>query len=213
MRWWKRQNGQLEVGPDADAARDELLSAFLDDDLGPTESEALAAELAADAELRDALEGMREVKSALRTFGEVRAPRSFALTAPHAPAPAPSRGGLGRLELGTRIGAAVAAVAFMLVLSGDLRDGGPGRATSDDTSASLATSGYSADDAAGGARQAEEGASSAGSGAAAPATPVTVFPTSLSEPAPNTGPAEDGATEPAPPTNGGHPHDPARPTD
>lgn len=194
MKWWKRQNGQLEVGPDADAVRDELLSAFLDDELDPAEAEALASELAGDAELRDALEGMRQVKSALGAFGEVRAPRSFALSAPPAPAPALSRGGLSRLELGTRIGAAVAAVAFMLVLSGDLRDGPSDRATSDDRSASLATSGRSAGDAERGGRQAEESGSSAGSGAAAPATPVTVFPTSLSQSAPSSAPSADGGT-------------------
>jgi hypothetical protein len=179
-----------------------LLSAFLDDDLSPAESEALASSLAADAALRDALDGMREVKSVLGTFGEVHAPRSFALTAPPAPAPVPSRGGLGRLELGTRIGAAVAAVTFMVVLGGDLRGGASEQTTSSDTPASVASSGYSADSAEGyqpdetpkGDRQAEEGAPSAGSGAAAPATPVTVFPTSLSGPAPNSAPSGDGGT-------------------
>jgi hypothetical protein len=194
MRWWKRQNGQLEAQPDANAARDELLSAFLDDGLSPAESEALAADLAADATLRDALDGMREVKSMLGTLGEVRAPRSFALSAPPVAASTPSRRGLGRLELGTRIGAAVAAVAFMVVLSGDLRGGASDPAADEDAATSLASSSYSADDATRGGRQAEESASSAGSSGAAPATPVTVFPTSLSEPAPKSAPSGDSGT-------------------
>ena len=48
-------------------------------------------------------------------LGELRAPRPFTIEAA-----APQRGGLGRLELATRVGAVMAAVAFAVVLTGDL---------------------------------------------------------------------------------------------
>ena len=143
MRWWRRRDAQLESAADAAVVRDSRLSAFLDGDLGSTEADTLAAELAADAELREALEGMRAVKSALGTLGDVPAPRAFTLSAP--PVSAPKR--LSRLELGARVGAVAAAVAFVLVLGVDLgtsTGGGQlGRTAAGDaaSSASKATSG------------------------------------------------------------------------
>ena len=120
MRWWKHRTGQIDPQPDAGATGDELLSAFLDGQLVADEVSALTSELAIDAELRAAFEGLREVKVALSALDEVPAPRAFTLAA--SPAQAPQ--GLSRLELGTRFGAVAAAVAFVLILGSDLR-GGP----------------------------------------------------------------------------------------
>jgi len=96
--------------------QDYLLSAYLDDDLAPAERDDLEARLATHGDLRAALDGMRVVRDTLATLEVVRAPRSFAITAP--PAPATRR--FGRIDLVTRIGAMTAAVAFVAVLAGDL---------------------------------------------------------------------------------------------
>ncbi len=120
MRWWKHRTGQLDPQPDAPAAGDELLSAFLDGQLAADVARALTSELAIDAELRAALEGLREVKVALSALDEIPAPHAFTLAA--SPSRAPQD--LSRLELGTRFGAVAAAVAFVLIVGNDLR-GGP----------------------------------------------------------------------------------------
>jgi hypothetical protein len=171
MWWWKRQERRAEPQPDATAARDELLSAYLDAGLTTDDQSLLLIELDADEELRDALEGMREVKAALASLGELRAPRSFALAA--APVAAPR--GLSRLELGTRFGAIAAAVAFVLVLGADLRGGGAEPVVINTTAANSSLAGGAASDAASGSREgfapeapAAAGASS-GSGASSSA--------------------------------------------
>jgi len=137
---WLRRNSPHDAYPDAEAARDELLSAFLDGALMPDEARELNAQLEADAALHDALEGMREVKAALGTFEEVRAPRAFTLAAPPAEATSP---GSRRLELGARFGAVAAAVALVVVLAGDLGTGSPSMdsQTTANSSAELAASG------------------------------------------------------------------------
>jgi len=131
MFGWFRRNGSGDAlsrgAPLADAIpteaerRDELLSAYLDADLTSAERDQLDARLATDTDLRDALEGMRLVRDTLATLEPARAPRSFAITAPPVPQP---RRAFGRLDLVTRIGAMTAAVAFVVVLAGDLTGAG-----------------------------------------------------------------------------------------
>lgn len=178
MRWWRRQGGQTDAQPDALAARDELLSAFLDGELDPAEARSLSSELTTDPELRAALEGMREIKSALGSLGEVRAPRSFALAAP----PVPARRGLGRVELGARVGAVAAAVAFVAVIGSDLRG-----STSDPVAMERVTSSVQQYDSRGGRGTGEStNESAAGAAESAPGAPSSVagaIPTSISEPA------------------------------
>lgn len=121
----KRSDDSGETGWSADPAptpderRDELLSAYLDDDLTAAERAELDARLKTDAALRDAFEGMQTVRDTLATLEVVRAPRSFAITAP---APAARR--FRPFDLVARGGAMVAAVAFVVVLAGDLSGSG-----------------------------------------------------------------------------------------
>ena len=58
----------------------ELLSAYLDGELTPRESDRLQARLEAEADLRWALEELRRTVSVVRSLPEVRPPRSFTLT-------------------------------------------------------------------------------------------------------------------------------------
>jgi hypothetical protein len=181
MWWWKRQERGTEPQPDAQAARDALLSAYLDSDLTPHEQSRFLAELDTDDELREALEGMREVKLALASLGELPAPRSFALAA----APVEEPYGPSRFELGARLGAIAAAVAFVLVVGADLRGGASEPVVFNTTGANGSLAGGVASDSAAGAREGfaaapeapvassgsgeSSGSSSSGAGGAAPA--------------------------------------------
>lgn len=142
MIGWLRRKRSGEPGgtgwspdpaPTADERRDELLSAYLDDDLTAPEREELDARLETDVEFRDALDGMRTVRDTLATLEVVRAPRSFAITAP----PEPARRGFRPLDLVTRVGAMAAAVAFVAVLAGDLSDSGRPPIVQDEAATSL----------------------------------------------------------------------------
>ncbi|PKN81325.1 MAG: hypothetical protein CVU47_07185 [Chloroflexi bacterium HGW-Chloroflexi-9] len=96
---------------------EERLSAYLDGELTSAERSAVEAELEASAEARETLGDLRLVRSALVTFDDVRAPRSFALAAP--PARMPAGGSLAlmrRLELFVRAGAAGAALLFVVAV-------------------------------------------------------------------------------------------------
>lgn len=94
---------------------EERLSAFLDGELTDAERSAVEAELAASAEARETLDDLRLVRSALATLDEgVRAPRSFALTAP--PAPARPVALMRRFELFVRASAAGAALLFVVAV-------------------------------------------------------------------------------------------------
>lgn len=106
--------------PTAEERRDELLSAFLDDELSAADRAELEARLASDADMREALDGMRVIKDTLATLEVVRAPRSFAIAAPPTPSRQP---GLRRFDLVARVGAMAASVAFVAVLAGDLTGG------------------------------------------------------------------------------------------
>ena len=107
-RWWRANEGP--TGPAV--ARDELLSAWLDGALDTADAARAEAGIASDPAARDALDGLRRVRDGLRALGEVSAPRSFAIAAEAAPRPS----GLPRLELATRLGAALSAVALAAVI-------------------------------------------------------------------------------------------------
>lgn len=126
VKWWRRlpanRDGAADMPPpSARDLRDERLSASLDGALTPGEQAALDADLALDGELQQELDQLRLVTSLLATLEIERAPRSFALPAPP---PRPARAGFRQLELFMRIGAATAALAFVVVLAGDLGGGG-----------------------------------------------------------------------------------------
>ena len=147
---WRRRQSQDDPRPTTGAlARDERLSAHLDGELPAGEVEALDRELALDPDMRSALEGLRQVRDGLQALHEVRAPRSFAMVASQArrgrAAPwmerlpwvgrrartdrAPGTTGMPWMELATRVGAATAAVALLLVVAGDELIGDSGNAT------------------------------------------------------------------------------------
>ena len=116
---WRRRrntgNDEFPQGLDAALARDERLSAYLDSELDEREAVAVEDALGADPALATQLDELRVVRAALGSLGELRAPRPFTIEAPptavgHAP---------GRLELIFRMGAVAAAVAFVVVLTGD----------------------------------------------------------------------------------------------
>ncbi len=117
---WRRRRGtgddEFPEGAAASAARDEQLSAYLDDELDEHEHAAVEDALAADPALAVQLNELGAVRDALGALGELRAPRPFTLEAP----PTALRGAPGRLELIFRMGAVAAAVAFAVVLAGDV---------------------------------------------------------------------------------------------
>ena len=198
MRMWWRRGRREQPSPTAAEARDERLSAYLDGDWDATDTPALQSQLAADPELLSALDGMRQVREGLSHLGgEVRAPRSFALEAP----PAPAR--LPRMELATRLGAAVAALLFAAVLVGDAATGGDdggGDAVAQPTLEAPAAARAELAPAPGDAREAsdegaEAGAESRADDAAAPAAAPAAVPTVAALAAPP--PQADGAVPPA----------------
>lgn len=134
MRWLHRllgRDGDASVSATLEELRDERLSAYLDGELVAAEAAALERELGEDTALRTELELLRDVRSALRTLGEVRAPRSFALAAP--PAPAPRR--LIGIELLTPLATAAAGLLLVFVL---VAPGGERATSGFDETASLA---------------------------------------------------------------------------
>ena len=141
--WWRRDGGSSpgefpdEGRSAAELAQDELLSAYLDGEVNEAEAAAVERRLEADLEQRGELEELRVLRDALSELGELRAPRPFTLEAP----PERARSGLGRLELAARMGAVAAAVAFAVVLTGDiagLSDDGGGTPRSEPTGAFIA---------------------------------------------------------------------------
>ena len=172
---------------------EERLSAYLDGELTSAERSAVEAELEASAEARETLGDLRLVRSALATFDDVRAPRSFALSAP--PARVPAGGSLvlmRRLELFVRAGAAGAALLFVVAVVHEPASLATGGVAEDAVAAFEATapgpeSLRAADPA---------GASVAPAFAPAEATPESVQPALAPAPA-------DGAPLPAPSSGGG----------
>ena len=97
-----------------DAARLERLSAYVDGWTTDRERAAVERELSADPTAREALDGLRLVRTALANLEMPRAPRSFALLV--APARHSPFALFRRLEWATRGAAGVAALAFAVAL-------------------------------------------------------------------------------------------------
>jgi hypothetical protein len=113
--------------------RDELLSAYLDDELSDRERERLEAQLAADADLRSDLEALRRTVTMTRDLPAVSAPRNFILSpsmvaqdARQPSKPAESRSQLGWAAPILTAVTATVSLLFVLVLAGDLLLGGVG---------------------------------------------------------------------------------------
>ncbi len=133
--WTKKSRDTDPPLSEADR-RDLQLSSYLDGDLSAADRDALEAQLRDQPQLADALDGMRQIRDTLATLETVRAPRSFVLEAP--PAPATRRAGSGRFELVARFGAVAAAVAFAAVLFGDVSGPALTNTTSDSSAGGAA---------------------------------------------------------------------------
>ena len=117
---WRRRrntgNDEFPEGLDATSAWDEQLSAYLDGELDDGGAVAVEDALELEPALAVQLDELSVVRDALGSLGELRAPRPFTIEAP----PTAVRHTPGRLELIFRMGALAAAVAFAVVLTGDI---------------------------------------------------------------------------------------------
>ncbi len=117
---WRRRrntgNDEFPEGLDAASAWDEQLSAYLDGELDDGGAVAVEDALELEPALAVQLDELSVVRDALGSLGELRAPRPFTIEAP----PTAVRHTPGRLELVFRMGALAAAVAFAVVLTGDI---------------------------------------------------------------------------------------------
>ena len=186
MRWWpfgNRDGSDARGSSRAALARDERLSAYLDDDLTAEDRAAVEAELLTDDTLRDELAGMRAITGALASLEPVRAPRPFTLEAAPTPAGRPRI-----LDLGLQLGAAVSALLLVVVIVNPGGGGGLGDAIPVEQS----RTGETALQFSAGNDDSDAGAAAAGGGAAAP------------EAAPSDGGEESGGGEGSspPPTEG-----------
>ena len=189
--WWRRSEPSAGESPDegggASGVRDELLSAYLDGELDEAQAAGIEDGLAADPALATELDELRVLREALSELGELRAPRPFTLEAP----PLAARGGLSRFEIASRMGAVAAAVAFAVVLSGDIAglgdDGTSSRSTTQAEGGFVTAEAERPEPAAG-----DAGASDAGSDDAAAA------PASTATPQPQEAATNDGAAAAAP---------------
>jgi hypothetical protein len=99
----------------------DLISSYLDGQLALDEQAALEARLAREPELRQALEETRWTVKALRALPPIRVPRNFTLTRAQAGVPVrPPR----RLFPVLRLATALASLAFVVTLAGDLLGAG-----------------------------------------------------------------------------------------
>lgn len=110
--FWQRRT--RETPPTPQERLEERVSAYIDGETDDAERVAIEALLGSDAEARALEADMRMVTTALASLAEVRAPRSFAIVAP--PAPAQPRTLMRRLEMATRASAAVAALFFVVAV-------------------------------------------------------------------------------------------------
>ncbi|MBI3242537.1 MAG: hypothetical protein HYZ49_09630 [Chloroflexi bacterium] len=103
----------------------ELLSAYLDNQLAPTERAKLERRLATDSKLRAALDDLQGVKTTLAALPKVKPPRNFTLTPKMLEArglATPARP-LTRLLPVVNIATALAAVLFAVLVTADLGGG------------------------------------------------------------------------------------------
>lgn len=110
--------------------RDELLSAYLDGQLGARERERLEAQLAADPALRAELEALRRTVALVRDLPSVPIPRNFILAQTMAARPRPARPLRPRRAWAAPFltaATAVVSLVFVVVLAGDLLLSGVGQ--------------------------------------------------------------------------------------
>jgi hypothetical protein len=163
----------------------ELLSAYLDNQLGGVERAALERSLAADAALRAELEELRTVRQLLRALPAPTPPRSFTLSSAQArPRALPLFGWL-------RASSALAALLLMLTFLPGLLGGAFGR-----SSAPSAAMGEAATTLESPLSQAREAATVAPAAGAAEAPALKATPGSALLPAPEGAPAPMAAAEP-----------------
>jgi hypothetical protein len=122
LMFWRRDDNRPVPAPtEGDDGMHELLSAYLDGELTSSELAEVEALLAQDADARDELDDLALLVSALGELGEeVRAPRSFAITAT-ASGSEPMSGlpSFRRMEMFFRASAAAAGLLFAVVLFAD----------------------------------------------------------------------------------------------
>ncbi len=100
----------------------ELLSAYLDNQLGPAERARLERRLAQEPKLQATLDDLRSVKATLTALPKVKPPRSFTLTLKQLEArglAAPARPPI-RLFALVNVATALAAVLFAVIITADL---------------------------------------------------------------------------------------------
>lgn len=202
MRWlWQRQVDEGDIVRSAASDRDDRVSAYLDGLLEGRDRTAVESDIAADEDLRVAVEGMRAVRAGLGGLGLKRAPRSFALE----PRFAPQSYGLPRIELYARAGAVAAALVLSVTaLAPQLTTGGVGQQAVATNAESRQASGVLQDSApaadAGQAleaqKQAEAPSGARSAAPVAPAAPVTENAAPVVAPA--AAPATGGAGAAAP---------------
>ncbi len=192
--WRRRSDAGDDEYPeplDVSAVWDEQLSAHLDGELDEHEAAVIDDAIEADPTLAVRLGELAAVRDALGSLGEVRAPRPFTLEAPATGA----RRAPGRLEMVFRMGAVAAAVAFAIVLTGDIAGlGGEGVEGWGITRPSFGG---------GTSEQASEGpqaapAQAAAAPTAAPATPAATQAATTAPTAPPTAEAEAAEAAPTP---------------
>ena len=116
MRLWGWRKSEAE-------RREELLSAYLDGELGEREREQLEARLSKDADLREELRALSHVATVVRELPRVAAPRNFILSdsmvsrQETAPAPEPRRAWAAPLLTAAT---AVSSLLFAVVVAGQL---------------------------------------------------------------------------------------------
>lgn len=109
--------------------RDELLSAYLDDQLDSQERERLEAQLATDPALRAELEALRRTVALVRDFVPVPIPRNFILPRTMAARPRPAPAMRPRQAWAAPLltaATAIVSLLFVVVLAGDLLLAGVG---------------------------------------------------------------------------------------
>jgi anti-sigma factor RsiW len=109
--------------------RDELLSAYVDDQLSADERAGLEAQLAIDPELRDELDALRQTVALVRDLPPVPVPHNFILPQTAAARPRPARQAPLRRAWAAPFLTAASAVfglLFAIVLAGDLLLSGVG---------------------------------------------------------------------------------------
>ncbi|MFN2199209.1 MAG: anti-sigma factor family protein [Anaerolineales bacterium] len=116
----------------------ELLSAYLDQELTPSETVRLEARLQTETDLKAALSDLRKTRMVLRSLPVMRAPRNFTLT-PEMAGIKPRRENVFLIWFSRmRLSSALAAILLVLVLIGDFLSGATALPTASSIAADMA---------------------------------------------------------------------------